>query len=117
MRTIIIDAVNKTIREDETDKIGLDYLYKSIGCEVVEVVNLKDGVDLYVDEEGLLKPQEHFFYYEGTHQPMAGNGIICGYDHEKGENIGTTLPLKEVLEKVRFMDRTETLKLVLESGM
>lgn len=117
MRTIIIDAVNKTIREDETDKIGLDYLYKSIGCEVVEVVNLKDGVDLYVDEEGLLKPQEHFFYYKGTHQPMAGNGVICGFNMEDGEAIGTDLPLKEVLESVLFLSREAALRFVQERGM
>lgn len=109
MRTIIIDSVNRTVREDHPEKIDLDYLYKAVGCEMVEVVNIDDKADLYVDEEGLLKPQDHFFYYEGAHQPFAGNGAICSYDHEDGAAIGTDLPLTEVLNKVRFMTRLEAL--------
>lgn len=110
MRTIVIDAINRTVHEEDPEKIDLDYLYKAAGCNIVEVVNLPNGDDLYVDEEGLLKPQEHFFFYEGTHQPMAGNGVICGFNHEDGAAIGTDLPLKEVLEKVRFMSREDVLK-------
>jgi hypothetical protein len=66
---------------------NLNAMYKAIGCELVEVVYLnakRDGV--FVDEEGLLKNPTEFFYIEGTHQPLAGRGVVVGCD-EEGETV------------------------------
>ncbi len=37
---------------------------------MVEVVNLPDGSDLYVDEKGLLKPQEHLAVPKMTNEEL-----------------------------------------------
>jgi hypothetical protein len=38
-----------------------------------------------VNEEGLLEHPQHFFMFEGGHQPLAGNGVILSLtDDVKG---------------------------------
>lgn len=85
----LIDPASNSISRLEfpTGKRVLDVMYEAIGCDLVEIVYLngeRDGV--FVDEEGLLKPQKDFFYIEGTHQPLAGRGVVLGCDSE-GETI------------------------------
>lgn len=106
---ILIDVNNKTITEVTVEKSSdgsqLDSMYKLLGCEMVEVVSLGEN-DIYVDEEGLLKvtPSSKFFMYEGYPQPLAGNGIILGFDDNTGDNTDTTLTVEEVKQKVKFLN-------------
>ena len=44
-----------------------------------------------------------FFSYKGYPQPLSGNGLILGIDHETGESIDTTLTIDEVKENVKFL--------------
>jgi hypothetical protein len=59
-----------------------------------------------VDDEGLLKPQEGFFIYEGYRQPLAGNGLVLGTD-EEGESVDPKMTLEELKSRVTFMDNFE----------
>ena len=66
---------------------NLNAMYKAIGCDLVEAVYLNKEQDaVFVDEEGLLKEPTLFFYIEGTHQPLAGRGVVIGCD-EEGESV------------------------------
>ena len=69
-----------------------------------EVVQLDDNEGIFVDEEGLLSvtPETPFFFYKGTHQPIAGNGLILGCNDD-GESIATKLTVEQVTAKVKFM--------------
>jgi len=40
----------------EGKELDLEVLYPLVECHIIEHVGLKKGVDLWVDEEGLLKP-------------------------------------------------------------
>jgi hypothetical protein len=80
-------------------------IYTHLKCHTFECVNL-DGTDtVYVDEEGLLHltPQSMFFTI-GNSQPLCGNGLILGIDHETGESTDCNLSLEFVKSKVKFMD-------------
>jgi hypothetical protein len=48
---------------------------------------------LFVDDEGPLKPQMHFFRIAGRDQPLPGNGVVVGADRhdEKGDYLGTRI--------------------------
>lgn len=105
MRAIFIDSVNKQVTEitlDTTISI-IDQWYKILNVSMVEVachIDFKNSI--IVDEEGMLKPCNHFFNYDGAHQPFAGSGLIVGVDDE-GETISCDLSLDEVKSKVTFM--------------
>ena len=84
---------------------NLDTMYQVIGCELVEVAYINDQRDgVFVDEEGLLKPQKYFFFIEGGHQPLAGRGIVLGCD-EEGETIAPTVTLDWLRANVSFIER------------
>jgi len=109
MKAILIDSQSKTIRYVEVKKKGdssIKSIYEHIGCELVDVINLDENNDLFVDDEGLLKlhKDSQFFLYDGFDQPLAGNGLILGLNQEEGESIETSLSIEEVAEKVLFLD-------------
>jgi hypothetical protein len=104
---ILIDVQNRTIEFVEV-KDWKD-IYNHVKCETFECVSIDEQNDVYVDEEGLLTltPKSMFFMYKGYPQPLCGNGLILGIDHENGESVDTTLSLEEVKKNVRFMDLYE----------
>lgn len=106
---ILIDAVNRTVTEIEVG--GLDDMYEAMRVDLVTIGCQLDEInDIFVDDEGLLKSPEHFFYYEGAHQPFAGSGLVLGKDAE-GETVSTTKTLAEIKAKVKFLNPLQALML------
>ena len=103
MRSIKIDAKNKTVEVIELDdKDSLKEMQKVVGG-YIEVAHDDGKNTLYVDEEGFYKGGQDFFTYEGAHQPFVGNGIFCGINHKNGKTVKCTLTVEEVRSKVRFI--------------
>jgi len=103
---LLIDTVAKEIREVEVTNLAS--MYKHIGCEIVEAVYLNKQRDsVFVDEEGLIHglPPRHFFYIKGTHQPLAGNGLVLGCT-PSGNSVAPKAITKEWLEaNVAYIER------------
>ena len=81
MRAIKIDPVEKTVSEIElaTDpNRSLDELYRLIGCDLVQLVQLDRGIVLVCDEEARLKPIRGAFTFYGSGLVIAGTGIVLG---------------------------------------
>jgi hypothetical protein len=101
MRALLIDAAKREIREVEYVQSKVDdggpgmSLQDHIGGYIETAFAWENGDVLFVDEEGLFKPQMHFFRIgERPDQPFAGHGIVVGaerYDGE-GEYLGTNDP-------------------------
>ena len=103
MRAIIINAQDRTISETDIDA-GLDTLQQIVGGMIEPVSQGLDGHHhCYVNEEGLMEDPQHFFMFEGGHQPLAGNGVILA-ETDDGDEAPCTLPVDWVKERVRFMD-------------
>ncbi len=87
-----------------TSRDNLDAMYKLINCSLVEAVYLNKEQDaVFVDEEGLLKVQTDFFYIEGTHQPLAGRGVVIGCN-EEGESVSAqAVTLEWLRENTAFV--------------
>jgi hypothetical protein len=84
---------------------NLDAMYKAIGCDLVEPVYLNEARDaVFVDEEGLLKGPQHFFFIEGCHQPLAGRGVVLGCN-EEGDSVNPVLTLDWLREHTAFVTR------------
>lgn len=111
MKAILIDVYNKQVKELTLDpnKRMLDQWYEHMKCDLVTVAHyINDHDSILVDDEGLLKPCDHFFNYEGSHQPFAGNGLVVGVD-EEGETVACDISLEEVQAKVSFYSRQEVI--------
>lgn len=108
-RGILIDTENRTITEVDVvrneEGSQLPSIYGHVKCSTFEVVQWNEENDVYVDEEGLLTMNEETKFFKMKHypQPIAGNGLIMGFDDETGENGDTKLSIEEIKESVTFM--------------
>lgn len=105
MKGIFIDAKKRQVTEVEIEK-GLQPIYDLLGIETFECVYIDDKETIYVDEEGLYKDDTEWFFFEGTHQPIRGNGLILSTDDD-GESVSTNLSLEYVKSKVKFLNTIE----------
>ena len=102
-KAILINVKEETIEEVIIGE-GIEPIYEAIEVDCFDVVGFDEKNDVYVDDNGLLNltPSSKFFSIEGYHQPLAGNGLIMGIDHETGESIDTTLSVDEIKSRVKF---------------
>ena len=89
MRGILIDPFARQVREITLQNGGLEGIRSVIGDVFIECVSLGRGVDLWIDEEGMLNGQEKQAYFglvdqAGGIKPLAGKGIVLGADNEGG---------------------------------
>lgn len=118
-RAILIDAVNRRIREVEIED-GLKDIYSNIGCELFTVAgnfnedaknNLLDS--LLVDDEGLLTPGKPIFLFNPPgwimQNDFAGNGLITGVDYNTGKTISCRIPLYDLATYVEWTDHVTQL--------
>jgi hypothetical protein len=122
MKAILIDAQSETIKYvDVVEKNGskLNSMYQHLGCELVDVINIDNKNDLFVDDEGLLKINDNtkFFIIQGYYQPLAGNGLILGFNNNDGDSTSTNLTVEEISKRVIFTDLNtlRTVKLMMEN--
>jgi len=110
---ILIDVKNETIEFVLIEK-GIQPIYEVVECDTFEVVNINDSNDIYVDEEGLLNltNESKFFQFGEGRQPIAGNGLILGYNQINGDSIDTNLTIEEVKDKVKFLTLNQVRELV-----
>jgi len=102
MKLILIDAVNKEVKEIEvSEKNHFEEMKFFMGVEWATIART-ESFDVWVDDEGLLKDPKHFFLIEGYPEPLAGNGIIANTD-EEGNTISPTATLEEIRNKVQFV--------------
>jgi hypothetical protein len=81
---------------------------KYVGGWLECAVRLPHGNVCYVDEEGMLKKQDHFFMIMGNSQPLAGNGLVVGREVETDDSYYTedvSVPYDIMLKLVTFLDK------------
>lgn len=106
IKAIKIDVVNKTVYQIKI-KNTLQGLYDGTGADLVEIVRLlKNGDDIYIDEEGRLKEKQlgAFIFDAGTTEetfPLVGHGLIVGHD-EEGDCINAKSTVEEIKKRVSF---------------
>lgn len=90
---------------DFDEENSLQSKYEKIGCDTVDVVRLPMRVDVWVDDEGLLKEMNPVMEYsikvEGKSPEkllLAGNAFFLSYD-EQGNTIGLSSEQLEWIQK------------------
>lgn len=74
---------------------GLEEMYKHIQCDMVDVVEIAEGIDIWVDDNGLFKPGNTVLEYKLKDNPeltvhLAGKALFLSSDDE-GNSIGLTM--------------------------
>lgn len=113
----MINATNKKaiLINTETQEItevlvrDIKHIRNLIGndCSLFEPVMLDDNNDLMIDENGLNKNPEHFFYFKGLVNPLAGNAVLLGWDKEKADSTDTNISIEWVKNNIRFMNKRD----------
>ncbi|NBW23390.1 MAG: DUF3846 domain-containing protein [Caulobacteraceae bacterium] len=89
----------QTITEVKMVDTKLKTIYALIGCELITITSLSEGIDMILDDEGLLKNSENqaYFKFGITSQPFAGKALIIATDDE---GDFASLPEKVSVEKI-----------------
>ena len=84
IKAILIDPFTETILNVTLVDTKLQTIYSLLGCHLITITNLQDGVDMVLDDEGLLKDKESQAYFKfGLHsQPFAGKALVIGTNDE-----------------------------------
>lgn len=112
MRAILIDPFKQSITDVEYSGDYHD-IYKLIGCETFTIAPITHRGDaIFVDDEGLFKPDQAFFKHDGYPQPLAGKGLILGCD-EDGETVEPTVTLEEMKAATQFLNHAQLTAIML----
>lgn len=107
MTGYLIDPQARTI-EPVTVTPGTETgIAETIGCDLFTVVEMGDpdngaNDSIFVDDEGLMKPQGFFFKVKGFDQPFAGKGLVLGTNPE-GESVAPYLGIEAYRADVSFV--------------
>lgn len=105
MKAFLIDPARFVIEPvDIHPDNAAHQIYAHIGCDRFDAVYLDNHDTLYVDDEGLLKPQHHFIILDGYPQPLAGKGLLLGATPH-GDNADAHISLQQLTDKITFMER------------
>lgn len=108
----LIDPVSKTVtpvkvQADDRENLLYEY-YRLIGCNLIDYVDCScfgapdDG--FFIDDEGLLVPNDLFTWDGIDYQSFAGKALFVGTD-EQGLTASPKLTLKQLCAKVGFVER------------
>jgi len=108
MKAILVDAVEKTVREVEYDG-DLETAYRLLRCGLVDVVRVGEGNVMFVDDEGLLTSEsdDSPFILFRNGWTFAGSGLIVGDADDDGNTTPCTVDADDVLAGVVFATRKE----------
>ena len=117
-RAILIDPFNETITEVKMVDTKLQTIYTLLECRIITITSLANGIDMVLDDEGLLKDSESQAYFKfgiGS-QPFAGKALVIATDDE---GDFASLPEKVSVDKINdkvifFKPSKETLAESLE---
>lgn len=112
MRAILIDPFNREISEVEFNG-DFHEIYKLIDCDTFTVATINHRQDgIFIDDDGLFKPDQAFFWHRGYPQPLAGKGLILGCD-KFGESVEPTTTLDEVKAATQFLNHAQLTAIML----
>ena len=97
MRAILINPVKRTV-ESYTIDHRLASLQAAVGGNLAWGTELQTGDVLYIDDEGLLKPNPAFFSL--GRRSFAGRGLLVGPERPHMTDVVSTV--EEIAKKVRF---------------
>lgn len=111
LKGYLIDSAQRTISELDYEYTGRNGIAKIAGYGRSGFCmgwRWPEGDVLYVDDEGLLKPQEYFFKVNARPdgQPYGGNGFVTGADSIE-DTDPPSLSIGDVLAQITWLTRDD----------
>ena len=91
---LLINPLTQRIEQVALGKDDLESIYKLLNCTHVDIVRMPNGDSIYVNDNGLFEDSDNPYSDEGnlvgffidgvTTSPIAGFGLVLGYDDLDG---------------------------------
>lgn len=109
-KAILIDPFTETVSKVTLVDTKLQTFRTLLGCDIITMAGLANGIDMILDDEGLLKDSESqaFFKIGIGSQPFAGKALVVATD-DQGETVSLpeNITAEKVLERVIFFKPSE----------
>lgn len=97
---VLIDPATTEVSPVQLAPGDLDRIYELLGCDRFAVAYLEGDAVVYIDDEGLLKPNS-FFFHEPEGQFFAGRALVLGTDPD-GNSASSPFTDEQVREQIDF---------------
>lgn len=113
MKAVLIDPENQTVTDVEIEAGNLEQIYKLMDCRLVDFVQLyPNGDGVFIDDEGMLIEEQHFFHHINYDHSLAGKALLVGTGNE-GETIAPDRDAVETYGHVTFLgDREKVVQIM-----
>lgn len=103
VKALLIDPVAQTVTETTIN----DWrdISPALRCDLFDVVQVATNVSIYVDDEGLYVDDQHFFYHPAYPQPLAGRGLVLGFDDHTGDSTDCPITADQLLPYIVWLGR------------
>lgn len=105
MKAFLIDPVARTVTPHNVE--SWRDIAPALNCDLFDAVYLTPTTTVYVDDEGLYVPDQHFFMFVNGHQALAGRGLVLGVDPETGDSIDCPLTLDQIESHLHWLGRRQ----------
>lgn len=103
VKALLIDPVAQTVTPLEIN----DWrdISPALNCELFDIVQVAPHISIYVDDEGLYAEDQHFFYHPGYPQPLAGRGLVLGFDDRTGDSTDCPITADQLRPYIIWLGR------------
>jgi hypothetical protein len=106
-KILIIDPSKREVREGQVARYHPD-VSKLLGGWLSGAGRFDNGDVLFVDDEGMLKPQEHFFMWDGYPNPLAGLGVVVGPEvRGSGDGSDVQTTVEDLTKRIKWMSHQD----------
>ena len=104
----LIDPFAETVTQVAYDG-DFTCIYKHIKASLFTTVYLENRDAIFVDDEGLFKDDQRFFMFKGYREPLAGRGLVLGFNAE-GDTTSPKITMEKLTELISFGDVWDLMK-------
>lgn len=128
LRAVLIDPYKQQVKEVRVRQGNTDDIYGMIGCSLFTLASfyprqvrrnseiLSDVQhDVYVDDEGLFKPDQRYWFNKATGQVLAGKGLVLALDDD-GNSSHCLWSDKGVKDRIRWIGDKATVQTMIQLG-
>ena len=129
LRAVLIDPYKQSVKEVRVKQGNTDDIYGMIGCSLFTLASFyprqvrRGGKilsnvqhDIYVDDEGLFKPDQRYWFNRATGQVLAGKGLVLALDDE-GNSSHCLWSAKGVKDRIAWIGDKATVQTMIQLGV
>lgn len=101
MKALLIDPKTETVTSTEIN--SWRDISPALNCSLFDCVQIAPHISIFVDDEGLYVEDQHFFYHPAYPQPLAGRGLVLGFDSDTGDSIDCPITAEQLIPFILWL--------------